>query len=234
MNATISNPTSHSTTSAPSRSNCAVLFAITVLLFAGLALPTFAGERYLKLVAGIGDLDDGGSLDVDDPRFSSATESGYDQGFRSGLAFGWMPNEKFALELEYLYSTNDLDEVIFSDGQRFDEGNYASVVISANGYYFFRPGQSFRPYVGAGLGLVQEVDIDFETADGEEISFETDDFGFQVMAGFLWQTGDRWSIDLQARYLSVSSLEMEAEEGPGVVRADYEPLSLLAGISYRF
>lgn len=39
---------------------------------------------------------------------------------------------------------------------------------------------------------------------------------------------------LQARYLPVSGLTMEAEEGPGRVMTDYEPLSLLAGWSYRF
>ena len=210
-----------------------VLIAIVAIAITMTTTPVLAGERYLKLVAGIGDLDDGGSLDIDDPRFSEAIDSSYDLGFRSGLAFGWRLNDSFTFELEYLYSTNDLDEVVFADGQRFSEGNYASVVISANGYYFFRAGQSFRPYVGAGLGWVQEVDIDFEE-NGEEISFETDDFGFQVMAGLLWDIGDRWSFDLQARYLTVSDLEMVAEEGSGLVTADYEPLSLLAGLSYRF
>ena len=210
-----------------------VLIVIATMMLACTTTPVLAGERYLKLVAGVGDLDDGGSLDIDDPRFSNATDSSYDLGFRSGLAFGWRLSDSFTFELEYLYSTNDLDEVVFADGQRFSDGNYASVVISANGYYFFRPGQSFRPYVGAGLGWVQEVDIDFEE-NGEEISFETDDFGFQVMAGLLWDLGDRWSFDVQARYLIVSDLELEAEEGSGLVTADYEPLSLLAGISYRF
>ncbi len=197
------------------------------------AQPAEAGERYLKLVAGIGDLDDGGSLEIVDDRLAASTESSYDLGFRSGLAYGWRPSPRFAPEGEYLYSTNDLDEVVLADGRRFDEGNYASVTISANGYAYFRNDKKLQPYVGVGLAWVQEVDIDFEE-DGEEISFETDDFGFQVMAGVHWKVGKRWALDLQARYLPVSGLTMEAEEGPGRVMADYEPLSLLAGWSYRF
>ncbi|MEO1083217.1 MAG: OmpW family outer membrane protein [Acidobacteriota bacterium] len=209
----------------------AFVLASTVIL--GTAPTADAAEKYVKLVAGFGDLDDGGTLEVDDPRFSSTADASYDLGIRSGLAFGWRFDDRFALELEYLYSTNDFDAAVFSDGQRFEDGNYASVVISANAYTFFRRGESVRPYVGAGLGWVQEVDVDFERGD-EEISFQTDDFGFQAMAGLLWDVNDRWSLDLQARYLVVDGLEMEAEEGAGTVVADYRPLSLFVGLGYRF
>ncbi|MEM8997712.1 MAG: porin family protein [Acidobacteriota bacterium] len=210
-----------------------IAFVCASAVTLGAAPSADGAEKYVKLVAGFGDLDDGGTLEVDDPRFSSTADASYDQGFRSGLAFGWRFDDRFALELEYLYSTNDFDTVLFSDGQRFEEGNYASVVISANAYTFFRRGESLRPYVGAGVGWVQEVDVDFERG-GEEISFETDDFGFQAMAGLLWDVNDRWSLDLQARYLLVDGLEMESEDGPGTVVADYRPLSLFAGLSYRF
>ena len=227
---------SFTTPSAPNRRPKHLVWLVGLLALAWIlswAQPAEAGERYLKLVAGIGDLDDGGSLDIVDDRLAASTDSSYDLGFRSGLAFGWRPSPRFALEGEYLYSTNDLDEVVLADGRRFEEGNYASVTLSANGYAFFRHDQKLQPYVGAGLAWVQEVDIDFEE-NGEEISFETDDFGFQIMAGLHWQVGERWALDLQARYLAASGLTMEAEEGPGRVTADYEPWSVLAGWSYRF
>ncbi|MEM1182878.1 MAG: OmpW family outer membrane protein [Acidobacteriota bacterium] len=209
------------------------LVLITSATILGAAPSAHGARTYLKLVAGFGDLDDGGTLEVNDPRFSSSADASYDLGLRSGLAFGWNLDDRFALELEYLYSTNDFDTVVFSDGERFEEGNYASVVISANAYTFFRRDQNVRPYLGAGLAWVQEVDIDFER-DGAETSFETDDFGFQVMAGVLWDLNDRWALDLQARFLAADGVEMEAEEGSGTVRADYRPLSLFAGLSYRF
>ena len=208
-------------------------FALVLVGLLACTAPAAAGERYLKLVTGFGDLDDGGTLEVRDDRFASSAEASYDFGFRSGLAYGWRFSERFAIEGEYLYSTNDFDEVVFVDGERYDEGNYASVVISANVYTFFRPGQNVRPYVGVGLGWVQEVDIDFER-DGGEISFETDELGLQLMAGVAWDVNERWTLDLQARWLGVSGVEMEAEEGGGRVTADYQPLSVFAGIGYRF
>ena len=219
----------------PSAVRRALSFAVASLLLLGLATTAAhaegrAGERFVKGVFGFGDLDD---TEMALRIINMFTDSSFDLGFRAGAAYGWWLNDRFVLEGEYLYQTNDLDAVTFADGQVFSDGNYASVTLSANGYLFFGDAKRLRPYVGLGLAWVQEVDIDFEDT-GEEISFETDDFGFQAMAGLQWELNDRWFLDLQARWLNVSGVTMEAEEGPGTVEADYNPLSAMVSFGYRF
>ena len=113
------------------------------------------------------------------------------------------------------------------------EGNYASVTVGANAYYRFRRQSELQPYLGAGLGWVQEVDVDFEE-NGVETSFETDDFGLQFAAGVRWTPGDRWLLDAQLRWLDVSGVTMEAEDGLGTVSADYAPLTLLLSAGWRW
>ena len=111
-------------------------FALLALL-ALLAVPADAGERYVKLIGGLGDLDDGGGLVVDDPDFAPGTaDADYGSGFGFGAAFG-ADLGRFTLELDYLYRSNDFDRVTFADGSSVREGNYASVTIGANAYFVF-------------------------------------------------------------------------------------------------
>ncbi|MEM1202568.1 MAG: OmpW family outer membrane protein [Acidobacteriota bacterium] len=211
-------------------------FSAALALSGALLLGPSAGadDRYLKAVFGAGNLDDGGSLAVDDPRFVGDAEADYGTGFASGLAFGAHLSPRWVVEGEYLYRTSDFDRAVFADGETFEDGNYASVVLSGSVYYLFGDDDDrLRPYVGAGLGWIQEVDVDFERG-GEEISFETDDFGVQGMVGLRWRLGEKFLLDLQGRWLSASDITMEAEEGDGRVIADYEPLDLLVGIGWRF
>ncbi|MEM7587727.1 MAG: OmpW family outer membrane protein, partial [Acidobacteriota bacterium] len=140
---------------------------------------------------------------------------------------------KFTLELDYLYRSNDFDRVTFADGRTVSDGNYASVTIGANAYYRFRRDSAFQPYLGAGIGWIQEVDVDFEE-NGVETSFETDELGLQLMAGFRWTSESRWLVDAQLRWLSASGVTMESELGAGTVEADYKPLTLLVGVGWRW
>ena len=206
------------------------LISTVVLLF---ALPARAQDRYVELLFGTGSLDDGGGLTIEDARFGTLADTDYDSGLAFGLAFGTRLGKSWQLEGDYIYRRNELSDTVFSDGLQIDEGDYASVVISASLQYLFRPDQNVRPYLGVGFGWVQEVDIDF-VVDCQENSFETDDFVLQLQAGVEWDLSERWSLSAEARWLEVSGLTMEAEEGNGTVEADYQPWSLLVGLGWRF
>ncbi len=208
-------------------------FLIVLTLLTLLAGPAGAGERYVKLIGGVGDLDDGGGLTVEDPDFAPGrADADYGSGQAFGAAFG-TDLGRYTLELDYLYRSNDFDRVRFADGREVEEGNYASVTIGANAYYRFKPRSSLQPYLGAGLGWVQEVDVDFEE-NGVETSFETDDLGLQLAAGLRWTGGKRWMVDAQLRWLDISGVTMEAEDGVGTVSADYAPLTLLVAAGWRW
>lgn len=164
-------------------------------------------------------------------------EVDYDTGFTSGFAFGYRPTPRWRIETEYLYRTDELSSAEFSDGTLFEDGDFSSVTLSLNAYYSFRlwtsstSDQTVDFYVGAGLGWIQEVDIDLER-DGQEVEFETDDTGFQWMLGLDWQFSERWSGVFEFRSFAASDVEMRGETG--LVRSDYTPVNLILALGYRF
>jgi len=166
---------------------------------------------------------------------AGTAEVDYETGFHSGFAVGKRFGERWRLEGEYLYRTDELGFAEFSDGTLFEEGDYSSVVVSANAYYDFPDLLKESPrdlyfYLGAGLGWVQEVDIDFES--GEEISFESDDFGYQLIGGLRWEITPRWSLDFEYRTFTASDVRMTNESGS--VTSDYQPVSLGFAVGYSF
>ncbi len=223
---------SPSKTTAPPHMTLTAAFLVTLLvIFTGPV--DAAAEPYFKLIAGVGSLDDGGSLSIEDPDFAPGdADADYGSGFAGGFAFG-ADFDQLTFELDYLYRSNEFDRVTFADGRTVQEGNYASVTIGANAYYRFRPQAAWQPYLGAGLAWVQEVDVDFEE-NGVETSFETDEFGWQLAAGVRLTSSKRWLVDAQVRWLNTSDITMEAEDGVGTVTADYSPLNLLVAVGWRW
>ena len=100
------------------------------------------------------------------------------------MAFGYRYGNGWSAELDWEYRTNDNDSIDFSDGASFSDGDFSSNIIYLNGYYTFNSGSPvFRPYIGAGAGWVEEIDLDLETG-GMETSYSSDgDIAWQIMAG---------------------------------------------------
>jgi|GEM_PF-813961 len=163
-------------------------------------------------------------------------EIDFDTGFTSGFAIGRHLGDRWRIDAEYLYRSDELSFAEFSDGTLFEDGNYASVTLSANAYYDFpdllkNSDNELRFYLGAGAAYIQEVDIDFER-DGEELSYETDETGFQWMMGARWRFARRWALDLEYRALSASDIDLESPTG--TVSIGYEPVSLGFSLSRSF
>lgn len=213
------------------------LFAGACALVAADAVTAQTDERfYVELVLGQ-------SLNGEDSFTTTAAdlppgpaEVDWETGFTTGLAVGTRIGSSWRAEGEFLYRTDELGFVEFPDGTRFTEGDFSSVVVSANGYYAFpdllsSSDRELRFYLGAGAAWIQEIDIDFESA-GAERSYDSDDFGFQYMAGLRWAFAERWALDFEYRALSASDIEMTS--GAGSVVSDYAPVSLGFSLSYSF
>ncbi len=215
------------------------MFFIRIYLVVGLALVSHfclaeQGNWYVKPYGGLSQLSD-----TDGDRVDGTTQPvdiSLDTGFVAGLGVGYRYNTRWAAELAWEYRTND-SETTFVDGTRFDDGNYASNVFYLNGYYYLTPRGAWQPYLGAGIGWVQEIDIDLEGL-GPEQSFSGDgDVSLQVFAGVSYEVNANWSINLEARYATLSGVDLDAESGGAlgsIEDLDYEPFSLLAGLTYRF
>jgi opacity protein-like surface antigen len=156
-------------------------------------------------------------------------------GFAAGLGVGYRYTPQVTFELFWEYRTNDTDTLLVAEGDLFS-GNYASNLFYFNGYYSFPSRGQWSPYLGVGLGWVQEIDIDLESA-GLERSFSAEgDVSLQVMAGVDYAIADRLAVNAELRYGNLTSVSVEGEENAvGIAEGlDYQPVSLGVGMKYAF
>lgn len=166
---------------------------------------------------------------------SGSTDVNIGSGFLTGLGLGYRFNDKFSAELAWEYRTND-SEVSLSNGQLFEEGNYASNTFFLNAAYSFDNSTNWIPYIGAGLSWIQEVDIDIET-DVDELSYSSDgDIGFQVFAGLGYQISGQWQLQTELRYGQTSGIELTSEDNTSgqFSEFDYTPITAQVSLVYDF
>jgi opacity protein-like surface antigen len=204
---------------------------------ASLAAPTAGADEgwFVRAYGGISELSDtdGDAVGIDG--VDGKADISLDTGFTAGLGAGYRFGNNWAAELAWEYRSND-NETELPSGAVYDDGNYASSTVFLNGYYHFDRSGRWDPYVGAGVGWLQEVDIDLEDASGE-ISYSGDgDIGFQVFGGVNYHFSEAWAANAEIRYGMFSDLDLEGEsDAPGELQSlDYEPLTIQFGIRYAF
>lgn len=167
--------------------------------------------------------------------FNGTSEVSLDSGIVAGLGVGYQYNENLAVEVAWEYRSND-SAVSLPGGALFGDGNYASNTFFLNGHYYFDSSSAFKPYFGAGLAWIQEIDIDLE-GQPQELSYSADgDVGLQVFGGVTYAFSDRFSLQAELRYTQVSGIELEPEEGASgrFLDVDYKPATLQLAALYRF
>jgi hypothetical protein len=60
----------------------------------------------------------------------------------------------------------------------------------------------------------QEIDIDFDDAGQQEVSFESDDGGFQLKPGGRYEISERWFIEAGATYLPACLPRWSCQRSP--------------------
>ncbi len=158
-----------------------------------------------------------------------------DSGFNAGIGLGYRYNEKIAVEVAWDYRTND-SSVVLADATEFEDGNYASNMLYLNGFYYPKVNSDkWKPYIGAGLSWMQEIDIDLEQ-DGEETSLSGEgDIGYQLFAGVDYAINNNWSVGAELRYGSTTDIDLKGEGNSGRYdNLDYEPTTLQVGLTYRY
>ena len=204
------------------------------LLWVGLAGAT--GNYYIKPHVGIGivrdnDFDQAGVVTP-----GAGGDGEYETGWAAGLGVGYRYGNGWSAELDWEYRTNDNDTIGFSDGSRFDDGDIASNIFYLNGYYTFgTQDKRFRPFVGAGVGWVQELDLDLESGGAERSYSGAGDIAWQVMAGVETNLARDWRLQGELRYSRVSGIDLDEEGGAGKIRdLDYDTWSVNLGLVYDF
>ncbi len=190
---------------------------------------------FVRPYVGLSQMSDLDSDFSDIDSLSGDAEIDLGSGFTGGIGVGYNYTDNFAVEFGWEYRSND-SEVVLADSSEFDDGNYASNIFYLNSHYRFAPNGDWRPYVGAGLTWVEEIDIDLERG-GDELSYSGDgDVGYQLFAGVDYRINPEWTLQGELRYGSITGIDLEGESGdPGQFEdIDYETTTLQLGLVYEF
>ena len=211
------------------------ILLLALLPCCGMAVADTDQGWFIKPVAGFSQMSstEGNSVGIgaQDGLFDVDVSSG----FFSGLGVGYRYNSNLSVEFSWEYRSND-SETTLADGTLFDAGNYASSTFYLNGYYHFENDKRWTPYLGLGMGWLQEIDIDLE-GNGPEQSYSGDgEIGFQAMLGLEYDLSENWTMNTELRYARFSSIDLEGEDGAlgRINDLDYDPLTLGLGFSYYF
>jgi outer membrane protein W len=164
---------------------------------------------------------------------ASGTAS-FGNGFGFGGAVGWRYGNGWATEVAWDYRRHDLERWRGVAGTLASDGDYASNALFVNAYRRF-PSAGWTPYLGAGLGWVQEIDFDLGTASDENSHSAKGRAAWQLIAGAERALGPRWSVFGDVRYMNAGSPTLKSEAMATELRnARYAPWSLHLGARIRF
>jgi opacity protein-like surface antigen len=182
--------------------------------------------------------------------FQWETTQDYDPGFVGSAALGYRIADNFRLEGELLYQNNENgqgESTITSNfygrpkksepSAFFDSGERERIAYLLNGYYDFKNGTPFTPYITAGMGGYHL------RLKSQDVSTENDlDFAWQAGAGINYQLNDQISFDLKYRYFGGADAQFDTRfigNSPNseTVTSDYYDVGehqILAGIRVGF
>ena len=198
------------------------------------------GNWYVKPALGVSLVSDtnANTSNVDalvSPALAGTWDIETDSGFYAGIGLGYEYKSGVRTELYWEYRTND-SSTTTSDGNQTFDGNLASSIFYINAYYPLYRQQNWLIHIGAGLGWVQEIDLDLER-DSLESSFSGDnEFAYQLIAQTEYQITSNIRLAGDLRWIDVSSPSLKGEENAlgEVDNIDYNPLSIGLNLQYRF
>jgi len=183
---------------------------------------------------------------ADDAASIEATQSGpvagaashrIDDGTELGLALEYRATRRLGLEIGYLVADHDTSFALEGDGfgpggVRVDEETVGIETLTAGVAYHLRPERRVDVVLGAFVAMSKADDLVFNAEIGrrDKLSFD-DDVGPGVKAGAAVSLGPsrRWHLVAEVRYLAAI-----LESDSGGQDLDYDPLTVAAGIGYRW
>ncbi len=136
----------------------------------------------------------------------------FDVGPVVGIIAGYRINPNFRVDAEYTIRNNDLSD--FS-------GDVTSWAVLVNGYYDFRTGTNWVPYIGGGIGFAK-VDLDSGSSDDDDV------LAFQAGVGIAYEFSPQVSASLDYRFFGTEDPEFFG------LSYDYLNSSIMAGLRYSF
>ncbi len=152
----------------------------------------------------------------------------------TGVAFGLVVGNSFGnyrLEGEIAHQENDIDNIeILGTNVNDTDGDTSSTAFLLNGYYDFKNGSKFTPFIGVGLGFAK-VDISTTTSPTYGTLFTSDDdtvFAYQLGFGGGYAVNDKVTLDLKYRYFATSDPDFQ------LATVEYSSHNIYAGVRIGF
>jgi opacity protein-like surface antigen len=169
--------------------------------------------------------------------FGSGLTAKFDMGLGFGGDIGFRYGNGWAAEVEWNYRRHDLKSLSRAGTTLVTDGDFASNILFVNGLRRFPSASGgWTPYVGAGVGWVQEIDFDLNSGGTERAWSKQGKIGFQLIAGAEIPMSKDWRLTADVRMLRLGSVELPAEEGVTgrLSKPDYNPVSVQLGLRRMF
>ena len=215
----------------------AILFAGCVPLCTAQTSPT--SRWYVTASSGVSFISDASATYSPTGNPSGKGKLDLGNGFMAGGTVGWHLYPNVRIEADYNYRRNKLGSTSVPGLDRNPSGaDYASVLIMVNVLKDFNGWSTdwaeFKPYVGAGLGIAQEIDTDLDIG-GVAREFSGDDRAWQLLAGVNWQYRSPWFAGIGIRYIDAGTVRLKSSpSGLGAIKADYEGPGIEVRLGYTF
>jgi opacity protein-like surface antigen len=212
---------------------CRTVFAGCI---AATALPSLAAIEprgyYATIYAQASQLGSTSFDEIGNAGFGPGLRAKFDTGFGFGGDIGFRYGNGWAAEVEWNYRRHELKSLSGSFTPVAD-GDFASNMLFINGLRRFPSASGgWTPYVGAGIGWVQEIDFDLNSAASDRAWSKQGKIGLQLIAGTEIPMSKDWRLTADLRVLRLGSVEMPAEEGitGRLSKPDYNPVSVQIGL----
>ena len=141
----------------------------------------------------------------------------------------------FRAELEYNQSGTAQD-TRHASGKLYDtvQGNQSYRSYMLNGYFDIPTGTSFRPYIGAGVGMAQVKNRLAFVDMGSVTKQKKNNFAWQVAAGVGYNITPHWVLDVGYRYVDNGNNEWTFNSGAQEVEFNSAEHQMTAGVRYTF
>ena len=156
-------------------------------------------------------------------------------GWLGGLAVGYEFNSWLRVEGEISYRRNSVSGLTTPGLDAATGGDYAALMFMANAYYDIADLDAgfavFTPYIGAGIGFAEEIDVDIDAAM-PLAQFEGNGFAYQFLAGVKWRYDSNITGGLGVRYTRAGNITLDGDTGTLDVK--YNPWAVILSVGYRF
>lgn len=222
------------------------------------------GGAYISVLAGVTSPTDSDFSGVQDPQGNAPGVAGapadvrveFEDTFQGAVAVGYrLPKHVFgifqpSLELEYSRSTPDVDGGAFNGGNQTFAGDFEVNTYAVNYQSDIRWSNNQRviPFLGGGIGIA-DVDANatyfpnngVATAPTFAVRDSDTALYLQSNAGVTFVLNENFDLNTRVRYQRIDGLDLDrrfiaggANDLNAQLEGDYETVSLLAGIRFRF